>query len=394
MSDDDPNLFLLSNKKYEINEMLDVAVGKWASNAYSTIISLFMYTALLSYSTVVASSLVTLVPFPGITTEIYCNVYASQIEPSCLLSYNLYLVIFFLLVLPIAFLEISEQKILQIALTIFRFVTIFIIVITTLIALFAMPYGSLFIDSKPYSSFTDSFVPSGIPIIYATIVFAQLCHHSVPGVIQPIKNKHRIRWVFPFALFTTFLMYALVGLITSAYFGTNAFPMINLNWITYTGAGFNGQNIPVYARIISAVVVLFPIIDIVSAYPLNSVTLSSNLYSALPASVRMRDSKLIKIALRLVASIPPIILSSFIRDLGVIVQISSVFGFFITFFAPAILQLATKKKCLKEFGRHSTIYSFKFLDYDFISYIILALGIISPIVQVIVIILERLGILK
>jgi len=59
----------------------------------------------------------------------------------------------------------------------------------------------------------------GFGIVFATTCFAQLTHHSIPGLVQPIRLKKRLPKLFAQSMGITFIFYALLGALPSVYFG-------------------------------------------------------------------------------------------------------------------------------------------------------------------------------
>ena len=79
------------------------------------------------------------------------------------------------------------------------------------------------------------------------------------------------------------IAYALIGLILGSNFGGNIEQSSNLNWKNFTGgtAVYNddGQIISIawWAKAISLYVLCFPALDVISAFPLNAITLGNNM---------------------------------------------------------------------------------------------------------------------
>ena len=61
-------------------------------------------------------------------------------------------------------------------------------------------------------------------------LFLQMCHIAVPSLTQIIKEKKRIRRVVIGGMATTYVLYAVLGLLTNLYFGSKVAVMITLNW--------------------------------------------------------------------------------------------------------------------------------------------------------------------
>lgn len=373
---DSPTLFDVDSSKMEINELLGFFVGNWAKTAFTVLLGLFIYITLWSYSAVFASSLLSLVPFPGVSTGYSCDIYSDNFPSACQHSYLLYMLLFVLLVAPFICMDLTEQVGLQIFLCIFRFGAILLMFFTSVIAMHQTPYSRNDQRNPPYISYDRLFDFSGFGTIFPTAIFSQLLHHSVPGLVQPVKDKGWVRSMFGAALTTTFSLYLALGIPAVMYFGNGVSPVISLNWKDYSGYGFEGpEAAPIWARIISYIVVLFPVLDIVSAFPLNGITLGNTIFASLPAKwTRNGTNEWVKIASRLVVVFPPIILGSIIKRLDVIIQVAGTVGFFIAFIVPGLLQFFSVRKAQRIVGRWKTPYSIPVLSHPFVSLAVIVFG--------------------
>ena len=102
-------------------------------------------------------------------------------------------------------------------------------------------------------------------------------------------------------------------------------------------------------------IVLFPSLDVCSAYPLGVITLSNNIFILFTGSDstqldKHKYGKLMLITLRLVCAVLPIIGSLFIANLVFIVKYAGLLGLFICYFFPIVLQLRSQYVCYKTFG--------------------------------------------
>lgn len=367
----------------EINELLGMFLGNWAKTAYTVLLGLFIYITLWSYSAVFSSSLLSLVPFPGISVGYSCDIYNETFPAACEKSYLLYMLIFFLLVAPLICMDLTEQVGLQIFLCIFRFGAILVMFLTSVVALYQVPYSRNDQGHSPFVTYKRSFDFSGFGTIFPTAIFSQLLHHSVPGLVQPVKQKSWLRTMFGAALATTFSLYLALGVPSVMYFGSGVKPVISLNWKDYSGIGFDGPNAaPVWAKIISYIVVLFPVLDIVSAFPLNGITLGNTIFASLPVSLTKNGTnQWVKLASRLVVVFPPIILGSFIKRLDLIIEIAGTVGFFIAFIVPGLLQLFSTRMAKAQIGATKTPYSLSFLSHPIVAILVVLFGFGSFIFQ-------------
>ena len=135
-----------------------------------------------------------------------------------------------------------------------------------------------------------------------------------------------------------------------------------------------------WATAIILIVVLFPAIDVLSAFPLNGITLGNNIHAAFFSNnpARMSNRK-ISIVFRLAAAIPPVIGACIVRDLDVILSYVGLLGFVITFVFPPLLNMISKRRALKRFGSNKTPYTMRILSHDFFNVVVILFGIGSVI---------------
>lgn len=106
----------------------------------------------------------------------------------------------------------------------------------------------------------------------------------------------------------------------------------------------------IWAQIASIIVLIFPALDVLSAYPLNAITLGNNLITVFrgettePVTTRFDYWK---IFYRLCAAAPPIILAGIIHDLDRILQFTGVIGVAIVLLIPVLLHMQSTIFCVQ-----------------------------------------------
>ncbi|OQR91845.1 transmembrane protein [Achlya hypogyna] len=241
------------------------------------------------------------------------------------------------IVVPLSCLNLSEQIGLQVAMSVVRFVALGAMILGAFVAIFTDPFdGGSQATAPPYVNEVTLVDGSGFGLLFSTVIYAQLFHHSVPGLLAPLSRRDRGkgRFIFGSALLTTTSFYVALGVTTSLYFGPRLVSSVNLNWAQFTW-GYAPEAIPVAARAISVLVVLFPAIDTLSVFPLVAITLGDTLVPIVPLRGSPRQ---IRLRCRLLASIPPCVIAVMARDLSSTLQFSGVFGIYVAFVAPALLQ--------------------------------------------------------
>jgi amino acid permease len=143
------------------------------------------------------------------------------------------------------------------------------------------------------------------------------------------------------------------------YFGTSVSSPVTLMWLKYPFNGLGEPSASTSALVV--VIILFPILDVVSAFPLNAVTLANSLFDFLPYTLRKhpRHAKLIRTATRLAAALPPLAAAYAMRSLSNIVDFAGILGFIIMFVTPAALYYKSSTACEAWWGNTGavTVYS-------------------------------------
>lgn len=107
-------------------------------------------------------------------------------------------------------------------------------------------------------------------------------------------------------------------------------------------------------RVLSYYILLFPSLDVVSVYPLVVLTGVNNLYTVIfgkdiTMAPKTWTTFFIVLAMKAAAASLPILLAMAVSNLVTVLKYASLIGYFISIFAPSILQLASQYKCVQTF---------------------------------------------
>ena len=83
-----------------------------------------------------------------------------------------------------------------------------------------------------------------------------------------------------------------------------------------------------------------------------------------------------KLVCRLTASVPPLFIAVFVSDLAITLQLSGMFGIYVAYFAPALLQLYATRKNLEE-----NVYSSQFSSLKYV-YGVLIFGVLALVILI------------
>jgi amino acid permease len=362
----------LSNRRIEITEMCDLFLGKTGKQVFSFIISVYMYGTMCAYCTVFAQSF-----------EAEVGGEHSK------LAYYLYLLLFAIMVIPLSLMEFTEQVHIQVALTIFRVVMLLIIILSTTIARYTHgnEFGPAMETNVPLDMFAMNF--DKLHELLPIAAFAYVFHHSVPGLSEPIQDKNSLGKMFGVTLFISFAAYLLLATAVAAYFGSETLSPCNLNWTHYTGVKNADGSTPWYAMVISAFVLLFPAIDVASAYPLNAFTLGNNLMSTYYGEdMKIHEKSRWKVSMfRLLAAVPPFLGAILISDLTAITGFTGIAGFGIVFIFPPLLGYYSAKRLEQLDMDTDTVHS-GFLTRPVFQYVLVISGVVFALVCTVIQIMD------
>ena len=118
-------------------------------------------------------------------------------------------------------------------------------------------------------------------------------------------------------------------------------------------------------RILSYYLVLFPSIDVISAYPLTIHAISNNIFMIICGRDTSRKSKhptrdcILQFTIKFLSASLPIVAGLFVSNLIYILKYAGLTGFFICFLYPTALQLRSSWVCSKAFESHSVTVEMK-----------------------------------
>jgi len=252
--------------------------------------------------------------------------------------YYIYLTMFAFCIIPWTFFNFQKTKILQFTTVITRNVALFMMIIITLIFIGEGEGSSP--STLPSSAY---FNISGLPSLFGVSIYAFMCHHSLPSLLTPVKNKSRLNSLMAFDFITIYLVYG--GLCISALF---AFGQIkNPVCLSNPSAPCSIQelytlNFTSYDFVpIAYFLSLYPVFTLSANFPLIAITLRNNLMLLFPFG---ENSKRSQIIFSLIATLPPIAIAFATRNVGILVGITGSYaGLGIMFIIPAFLVMYSRR---------------------------------------------------
>eukprot|EP01084_Bolivina_argentea_P037300 68981_1 len=380
--------FEITNRKFEVNQLVGMFLGRKLRRIYEFMTICHVIGACWSYTSVFGSAFAREIGIPFISNK--CDISGSDDDVQCDQLYLFYVAIFAVLVIPLSIVDMSEQKYIQITMTLLRYVVIFTMSATAILLLYSyfIPNSEGGYDYKPNIN-TPNFGHGNKPMKlngFITFIpvasFACAYQHGVPSLSQPVKHKQYLPFVYFSVSISCFLLFTLLGITVSLYFGNNVETPCTLSWGEFPGFKQNQLN-KWWVYFIQYLIVLFPAGDVISAFPLNAVTLGNNMIAAF-LSVKTASNKFYVILIRFICAFVPIVLACIVNDLGSILELAGTFVIFVCFFFPALIEYKSKKLCkriLMNPHGHKTPFTFWYCD-DKILLFAMGFAIISFIASV------------
>ena len=206
---------------------------------------------------------------------------------------------------------------------------------------------------------------SGMAYMIAVSAFAYGNQYCVTDIIQPLsindrKTKQHKLWAYSVGICA--IVYISCGITISLYYGDKTESPCTLAWRGFMGFTYT-ETQPIWAIVISWFIVLFPAIDIGSAYPLNAVTLANTLEAAIipenithasTSELRELDiennnrricsyDKRYSILFRVLVCTLTAILALIEWNFDLILAISGAFGLLAVYVGPCILEWKSKE---------------------------------------------------
>ncbi|KAL7712888.1 Amino acid transporter transmembrane domain-containing protein [Entamoeba marina] len=253
----------------------------------------------------------------------------------CQLTYYGAICLYGLVVIPLSFLDVGRQAFIQLIMTIIRFGSFSLMLVTCFIQLGV---------NGPLSSERNvfSFQWDGFGTVFTHTAFAFVVQHNIPNLIAPVRgNKKRIHLPISIGLAVSSVFYILIGIVCCYTFNDSVQTPVTLNWSTYTGrnGGWGEGSVLWYAVIIKYIILIFPVINLTSSFPILSSTLSHNLEPLFPNKFRKRRPTLTKYLSKALAIFPPFLLTAIVSSLHIIFDIAGIIAFFLAFTLPCLYLL-------------------------------------------------------
>lgn len=369
----------MSYRKFDYAMLGSVLISNvWGRELVLVVMGIYCSGALWSYASVFSSSMASI--FYMFVYSTTCDVYSSGlIADGCQMAYLGAMGLFALVVLTLVLKDMQDQATLQRLLTLYRVVALSLMLITLIVKIAAEPSAMArrmaAIGTSNWSKFPKGFGPS---------MLALTCHFNMPEVLQPLVKKSDAQFVALVSLVLSSVFYLALGLLGAVAFD-DVNPLITLNFADFSmcGASGFGTCLPsastfrvTMGLIVRLLLLLFPVVNVASAYPLVGISLGDNMLSSLPLPwiTRMGSRQRAKQFCRLVAAGCPLILATLFKKLDLILTLGGLVGFTVTLTLPCMFQVQSIRKCVSTFATSATDFTVPWVSAERTA---IALGVLS-----------------
>ena len=316
----------------------------------------------------------------GITWA-FCSVFATNLSEQIPLlkdgserdNYQLYVIIFVCLVVPLSCISILDQVYVQLTFLVFRMAMVILMLSTVCIAL-RNPDKEFFADFEEGSAVHHGLASfASLLTIIQTCIFATAFQFAVPCVAGVCRDKSRMHHILMYSVGFVFISNLVLAMCTSTYFGDETEASSNLNWISFNGGQ---ESRSTSTRIVSYYIVLMAAVDGLAVYPLNTIPLGEGLLGFFYGT-KYEPTRKTRVMFHVLASLPQAFGAFFFPDLGRIAQYAGIFTVLSYTLCPALLQVASSQKLSAVAGAHKrTVYEHPILSSQILAKILIVVAIL------------------
>lgn len=240
-------------RKFEIVELSQIFVGRWFKYTYLLIFTFYSLLGNWSYASVAGSAWASNIPYNfGKLSMCDDSAFHHQILPygGCLYSYYFSVFLFGVIVTVLSIMDLKEQVIVQVILGSARFLTIFAIIIYSLVNLSnsedvcTPPKNTSFSNetliplsnASEYYSYEDivvKFDPKGWLVSVPVFLFAFMLHSGISSLTHPVRQKKYIHWLLTAMFATALVSFMTLGIIVPLWFKASVQETVTLNWVSH-----------------------------------------------------------------------------------------------------------------------------------------------------------------
>lgn len=334
------------NEKFELGNMTELFLNRYLSKFFFVSIIVYLFGDLLIYNSMMSKSLRDI----SCTSQAYCNATdkndPEHLDAVCWDSvgisrhnaYRIFLLGFIAILGPLTYAKLQKTKIIQIGTIILRWMA-FLSMIGITIKIFVKN------EAKGKPRAMDIL---NVPKLFGICVYSFMCHHSVPSIITPIRNKKRVFTAISIDYILVLSFYVIIALTAIFAFG-DIQQVYTLNFQVDKCSNMNNNTNPASISGFDIFLPTFPIFTLFSSYTILALTLINNMKVLVGFTDDMRYGHIIKYSMPLIAIIPPLVIALFTEDISSIVQyVGSYSGTLIQYVFPTLLAYYSRRYVKQE----------------------------------------------
>ncbi|EQC35976.1 hypothetical protein SDRG_06718 [Saprolegnia diclina VS20] len=343
LSSEDPPVNRLTYRKTEFSTMSELFAGKAGYIVVQTVLIFYCMGTLWAYASIFASSVASV--FQTFVLGNVCDVYAANASSGCLESYYAFMALFAVMSIVLVLMDLGDQASIQKVLSGYRLLAFGIMLST--IAFKLSVDGADAISTRLAARAHWAFNWQSFGAGFGPTLLALNCQYNMPSALQPLELSHKghARRITYVSMTMAAFCYFFLGLLGALAFD-EVNPLASLMWSSFSGCGNGWSTCPsgqptLFGSLVHLMVVMFPVVNVTSSFPMIGHTVGGNILTSLPKSITAplgpagaRDLS------RLAAVIPPLLFATIFKKLDAIFTYAGFLGFGLGLIIPAWLQVA------------------------------------------------------
>lgn len=255
-------------------------------------------------------------------------------------AYRICQVIFTLCMAPWIFFNLSKTKHLQ-------FITLSFRALAFSIMIGIATYRIIFPEDPNNRPNPIEYNITTVPFLIGSLVYAFMSQHSLPSILVPIQEKHKIFRIITIDYFLITFLYLTLAL-TGIFAFSKLEDLYTLNFIPS-----DGSQQAFILKFVEYFLALFPVLTLTTTFPIVAITLRNNLQTLFieNSQIEAQNFFVRRMLFPLMAIIPPFIITFNTENVESLVSFTGCFaGNFIQYGFPLALVYFARKTCRNVLG--------------------------------------------
>lgn len=344
--------YYVLDDKYELGELATLFFNRAGIVSFYICICVYLYGDLSIYNAAVAKSVTDVVCGSANSTNYSATAvtyFDYEQDEECwpgMLRFTFYkinLICFVCLLGPFAFFNVTKTKYIQVLTAVFRWVAFAIMILIACLRFFNGKADG----HPPVADFSQ------VANLFGACIYSFMCHHSLPSLISPIRQKEKLKFAISLDYVGIALFYLLLA-ITGAFAFSHLNDLYTLNFIPNDTDDSSGFNV---LKLVEYFLALFPVFTLSASYPIIAITLRNNLQILFRDISNVLDSRGLRIVSRLLfplmAIVPPLVITFNTENINSLVRFTGSYaGAGIQYIIPVALVFSARKKTRAILGSH------------------------------------------